>query len=72
MTNINLRHQILKALEQSALGNIEQARMNVEVYLLNPVGIGEHADIMSAIQSQLDIIASQQERLDIIHQYFNT
>ena len=72
MTNINLRHQILKALEQSALGSIEQARMNVEVYLLNPVGIGEHSDIMSAIQSQLDIIASQQERLDIIHQYFNT
>ena len=70
MTNINLRDQILTALQQSAQGNIEQAKMNVEVYLLNPVGIGEHPDVMSAIQSQLDIIASQQERLDIINKHF--
>ena len=68
--NNQLRDQILRALQQTAVGNIEQARMNVEVYLLNPVGIGEHPDVMSAIQSQLDIIASQQERLDIINQYF--
>jgi len=74
MTNTNtpLRSMILRGLQQAAVGSIEQARLNIEVYLTHPVGIGEHADIMSAIQSQLDIIASQQERIDIINQYFIT
>ena len=66
----NLRKQTLDALRSQCQGNIDKARVNVEIYLHNPVGIGEHPDVMSAIQSQLDIIASQQERLDIINQYF--
>ena len=51
MTNTNLRDQLLRALQQTAVGNIEQARMNVEVYLLNPVGIGEHPDIMETLDT---------------------
>ena len=65
-----MRNEILKALQIDAEGNIEKARLNVEIYLKNPVGIGEHPDVLAAIQDQLDIIAHEQERIDILLKYF--
>ena len=67
----NLRKNILDALEADARGSIETARMNVEVYLHNPVGIGEHPNVMAAIQEQLDVIAEQTERIDVLNKYFD-
>ena len=64
------RPEIISALKRSADGEIQKARMNVEVYLHNPVGSGEHPDILAAIQEQLDIIAHQEERVQIIDKYF--
>ena len=40
---------MIDALKAHALGNIEKHKMNVEVYLTNPVGIGEHAEIVEAM-----------------------
>ena len=65
-----MRREMLEALKALAIGNIKKAKMNIEVYLVNPVGIGEHPDIMSAIQDQIDLIAKEQERLDILDRYF--
>jgi len=65
-----MRSQILSALRSEALGNIEKARLNVEIYLRNPVGIGEHPDVLAAIQDQLDIIAHEEERLDVMAKHF--
>jgi len=44
--------------------------MNVEVYLANPVGIGEHPDVLGAVQDQIDLIAKEEERLEVIEKYF--
>lgn len=66
-----MRNEILKALKADALGNIEKARLNVEIYLKNPVGIGEHPDVLAAIQDQLDIIAHEEERIDVIKKHFD-
>ena len=66
----NLRKDILEALEAEARGSIQTARMNVEVYLHNPVGIGEHPNVMAAIQEQLDVIAEHTERIDVLNKYF--
>ena len=52
-------------------GNIAKAKANVEVYLHNPAGIGEHPDVLGAIQEQLDIIAHEEERMDVIEKYFS-
>ena len=70
--DINLRPQILSALVAEARGSIETARMNVEVYLHNPVGIGEHPNVMAAIQEQLDVIYEHSERLDVLTKHFGT
>jgi transposase len=66
----NLRKQTLDALRSDAEGNIAKARVNVEVYLHNPVGIGEHPDILGAIQEQLDIIAHEEERIEVLDKHF--
>ena len=67
----NLREQTVNALRAEAEGIIQKARVNVEVYLHNPVGIGEHPDVLSAIQDQLDVIAESEERLDVLNKYFS-
>ena len=67
----NLRQQTLDALRSDAEGNIAKARVNVEVYLHNPVGIGEHPDILGAIQEQLDIIAHEEERIEVLEKHFS-
>ena len=70
MTCQSLRPTILNALRVEAAGNIAKAKANVEVYLANPVGIGEHPDVLSAIQEQLDIVAENEERLETLAKHF--
>ena len=67
----NLRIKMLDALLADAQGNIAKTKANVEVYLHNPVGIGEHPDVLGAIQEQLDIIAHEEERVEVIEKHFN-
>ena len=67
----NLRIKMLEALLADANGKIAKAKANVEVYLHNPVGIGEHPDVLGAIQEQLDIIAHEEERIQVIETHFS-
>ena len=66
----DLRKQTLEALRSQCKGNIDKARVNVEIYLHNPVGIGEHPDVLAAIQEQVDVIAKEEEHLHVIDNYF--
>ncbi len=66
----NLRKVLLDALREEATGNIQKAKANVEVYLHYPVGIGEHPDVLGSIQDQLDVIAEQEERIQVIQNHF--
>ena len=61
---------IIDAVRAHALGHIEKAKANVEVYLKNPTGIGEHSDILAAVHEQLDIISTHHDRLEVLDQYF--
>jgi len=68
--SVTLRFKIIDALLADAQGNIAKAKANIEVYLENPVGIGEHPDVLGAIQEQLDIIAHEEERIEVIGKHF--
>jgi ribosomal protein S3 len=65
-----MREKLLTALEKHALGHIEKHRINVEVYLTNPVGIGEHGDIIETVEKELEAMARYQDQLDILKKYF--
>ena len=65
-----MREQLIKALLAHAQGDIAKHKANIEVYLANPVGIGEHSNIVEAIEGELDMIAKSQDQIDIINKYF--
>ena len=66
----NMREQLIRALLAHAQGDIQKHVANVEVYLTNPAGIGEHSDITEAIETELNIIAKYQDQVDVINKYF--
>lgn len=65
-----MRETIINAMKAHALGHIEKHRANVEVYLTNPAGIGEHPDVLEAIEHELKIIAEYHDQLEILKKYF--
>lgn len=68
---IHLREKMLQALKAHATGHIKKHTMNVEVYLTNPVGIGEHPDVVDAIEKELDEIARYHDQLEVIKEYLD-
>jgi len=65
-----LREQMINATRQHAEAHIEKHRMNIEIYLTNPVGVGEHSEVMEEIEKQLDEMARYQDHIDILKNYF--
>lgn len=63
-------NQLLKAAKMHAEGELERAKTNILVYLNNATGIGEHSDIVEAIQEELDKMASANDRLEMIEKHF--
>ena len=61
---------MISALLAHAQGDIQKHKMNVEVYLTNPVGIGEHSNVMEAIEEELNMIAKYQDQIEVIQKYF--
>ena len=67
---INLREDILRNQIAYYNGLIAKHQQNVEIYLNQPVGIGEHSDVMSAIETEITAIAQAHEKIEIINHYF--
>lgn len=65
-----MREKMIEAFKAHAVGHIEKHRVNVEVYLNNSVGIGEHSDIMDAIEKEIEEIAKYNDQLEMIEKYF--
>jgi hypothetical protein len=61
---------MLKAVRDHAVAHVEKHRVNVEVYLRNPAGIGEHSDIMDAIEKELAHMAEYEDHIEILDKYF--
>ena len=67
---VYMREQLIAALKAHAQGEIAMHKANVEVYLKNPVGIGEHPDLTQAMQEELDKIARWDDQLEVLNKYF--
>ena len=61
-----MKEQIKDALIMGYQGEIARANANIEVYMRKPVGIGEHPDILAAIDSEIDKAAHAQEKLEYV------
>jgi len=68
---MNLKDQLVKAARMHAEGELERAKTNIMVYMNNATGIGEHSDIVEAIQEELDKMAAANDRMEMLEKYFS-
>ena len=67
---MQLREDIVKALEQKFKGEISVHKINIEVMLENTVGLAEHSDITETVEKELEVIASYEDKLNVLNKYF--
>ncbi len=68
--DINMRDKIKESLIAHAEGHIKKHSANVEIYLNNSIGIGEHSDILETIEKELEVIAKYDDQLHVLRKYF--
>jgi hypothetical protein len=66
----DLRETILNAALEQARGQAAVHKTNIEVYLNNPAGIGEHSDVVEAVVDELNKLAEADDRIEMIGKYF--
>ena len=58
-----MREIIINALRLKYKGVMAEAKKNIEIYLENPAGIGEHPEVLAAIDSELLKLAEARDKL---------
>ena len=58
------KNVIVDALEKKYEAQMAQAEANVKVYMENPVGVGEHPNIVQEVEKLLKEIKDAKEMLD--------
>ena len=59
---------IIKALEKKYEADIAEAEANIGVYITNPAGIGEHSDLVAAVDSQIAKAAEARDKLETLQE----
>tara|TARA_B100001996_G_scaffold14858_1_gene12357 strand:- start:273 stop:485 length:213 start_codon:yes stop_codon:yes gene_type:complete len=66
-----MKRSIVAALIQDCHAKVQLAKMNVQIYINYPVGVGDHPNIMETIQGQLDVISQNKDRLRVLESEFS-
>ena len=72
MSGVDVGEALLLALELKYEGDIAIGKANIDVYMGNAAGIGEHPDIVNAVDSQIDKVAEASEKLDVVRDLLST
>ena len=65
-------YSIVKALKKKLEGDIEKSKCNINVYLNQSVGIGEHIDIVETVEKELTKLAEAEDKLETLINNFST
>lgn len=65
-----MREILLEALRSHAQGHVAKHKANVEVYLHSTTGIGEHPDIIEAMEMEIMEIAKYDDVLEMLDKHF--
>ena len=57
---------IIEALRLKYEAEIAAAKANIQVYIDNPAGIGEHPDLVAAVDEQLVKLAEAEDKLETL------
>ncbi len=61
----------IKAIQTKLRGERDEHLADLNVYLKNPVGVGEHPGIGEVIQQKIEKIESLDSQIECIDRYFN-
>ena len=67
---MELDKQLREALILRYQGEIASAKANIAVYMKQSVGIREHPDIVGAIDEQLNLLTTAEEKLQAVKNHF--
>ena len=62
---------LLQALRKKLEGDVAVAKANILIYKEKSVGIGEHPEIVQAIEMEISKMAEAQDKLDTVNQLLN-
>ena len=65
-----MRNMLIDAQTSHLIGHMNKHKANIEILLTNPVGVGEHQDIQTAIEMELEEIANYHDKLEMLIKYF--
>ena len=65
-------YSIVRALKKKLEGDIERSKCNINVYLNQSVGIGEHIDIVETVEKELTKLAEAEDKLETLINNFST
>tara|TARA_B100001964_G_C13826939_1_gene419833 strand:+ start:117 stop:335 length:219 start_codon:yes stop_codon:yes gene_type:complete len=67
-----MRETIVQALRDYYLGQIAKSKANIEIFLTNNAGVGDHPDVIETIDKLVGEIAQYDDKLRSIDTHFNT
>ena len=73
MTNseeLSIRDNLLYAARSHFEAKVQQAKTNLLIYIDNPVGIGEHPDIVAEVVGLVEQLAAAEEGLQALDDHF--
>ena len=62
---------LLNALRKKYDAEIAIAKANINVYTTNPVGIGDHSNLVAAVDSEMERLANFTDRLRTLNTLIN-
>jgi hypothetical protein len=65
-----MREMLIQAVRAHASGHVQKHKANVEVFLANAVGVGEHPDVLDSIEKELDEMARYNDQIEMIDKFF--
>ena len=61
---------MLRALQAKYQGEKDYHKANIDIYLSNPAGIGEHPDILAAVDAEIEKMVSAEEKINLLVHYW--
>ena len=65
-------HSLFVALKKKLQGDIAVHKTNIDVYMNNTVGIGEHIDIVETVEKELDKLSAAEDKLETLINNYST
>ena len=67
---MKIRDMLIDAQTSYLVGGINKHKANIEVYMNNTIGIGEHSDITETIELELEKLSNYHDKLEMLVKYF--